>query len=1210
MISPPSIFRVRRSLVALALLAGSAVMSGTAFATAPAPVPISQVPLTVAIPAHPQVLFALANSQSVDGDLSGRIMTGSGLTGSLSALQGSSSPLNYTVPAGFTAPVTGTTSGNSAPYTFTQSGTRYDNSYSRLNVAKAGIQSILQTFLPVADFGLIDYQVTGVGEWTTWVYYMSPTGSDFTFTNTQASNTVYNPCYNIPINVTGDLNPVDNDCTALSGRYGTSFTTEQYMVVGATSDDPAINDVLYASGFPPIFLNYNGPHPANPYTSYSLSNYNNNSITESYYSSLPSGYGIEESPTNAGYVPWSQTVMQVERGFGYYSSTQSAAPSSTTSWPVVVPMTSAGQVPTQTSINSAMACFTGGTCSSTGTTVPDYLGPETNTTATGEIKAVGLQSPIAGLLKAAGDYYSAKNPASSNGCSATRYIVLVTDGLPTMDLAHKLWPPLGSSAASPSPNGYGVSATFNADGSLNTTNDQALTDTISVLSTLAASPNNIKTYIIGLGAGVDSSVNPTAASTLTAMAIAGGTGSYFKAQSAQELNDDMQAILAQILAATQSTAATAVNSTGLHTGAKAYLAQFTTSDAYQDWTGNLTAYPINVTTGQVNMSSPAWSAQSQLDTKTPSARVIATWDPGAGAGTPFEWNASLAPNGISSTTSLGAELSTFSADTMGQDVLNYLRGDTSKELRNGGVFRNRAHILGDIVSSAPLYVGTPEGFSQDATYQAFRNAHKNRAPIIYIGANDGMLHAFDAASGAERFAYIPNGVFANLVKLVNPYYNEQHQYYVNGSPRAADIQFSTDNSWHTLLVGNEGAGGKSIFALDITNADQITNETQLASAALWEFTDADMGDSFSEPAVSNTAAGWMVFVGNGYDSQNEKPYLYALDARTGSVVAKIDLCAAVTTACSSTVANGLSSVSVINSWGLLSQPADTAYAGDLQGNLWRVDISDPNPANWVVTLIFQARDSSGAMQPITTEPAVALNPDYPRLVGDLVFIGTGQLLSLNDLATTQTQTIYGIFDPPRGSATPLGFSGVPTRSNLVQQVLASATIGATTVRVITPGMDAMGNPIPTGNPVNLPYDRGWYVDLSLSSGEREVTDPQVEGGGGLVAVTYQPNQSSCQGGGNSWLYVFNDGTGGSFATPQLDVNNDGSENSSDQATLNGVTVNPVGVPLGAVYGSTPTITSSSSTRCKQIAESNSTIPCINETPGGSNRIGWFEIRQH
>jgi type IV pilus assembly protein PilY1 len=1184
----PTNSTARRSLIAPALFAGAALVSGTALSATspPAAIPISQVPLTVAVPAHPQVLFALANSQSMDGNLSGAIMTGSGALGSdVAGLNASSSPVNYTVPAGFTAPVSNTAAGNSAAYTVTQSGVQYDNSNSRLNVAKGGITSILNTFLANADFGLIQFQTSGLGEYTTWVYYMSPSGSGFTFTNSQPSSGRYvtNPCYNVTLDT---ANSVDSNCKSLASRYS-NINTYQYMVIGASSDDPSINDVLYASSESALCVVYGGPSPATPYPpNRTLSQYESGSITVGYSNAKPSPCATATGPTNAGYVPYSQEVMYAERGFGFYTSGETANPSSSTSWPVLVPMTSAGQVPTQSSVNTALAKFS------------PYLAPETNSTSTSEIKAAATQSPIAGLLKAAKNYYVSANPASSNGCTATRYVVLVTDGLPTKDLSGNNWPPLGSAAAA----GYGVTATFNADGSLNTTNDQALTDAVNVLASLNSA--GIKTYIIGVGAGVDPTANPSAAATLTAMAIAGGSGSYFAATTEQQLNNDMQTILGKILAATQSTASTAVNSTGLHKGDVAYLAKFTTSDTYQDWTGDLSAYPIDPTTGTVNTAagSATWSAQAQLDTKNwDSGRLIATWDPVAGAGTPFRWTSGTPTTGIASSTTLGTQLSTFYGDTNGQDVLNYLRGNSAKEQRNGGAFRNRAHTLGDIVNSAPLYVGAPQGFSQSTSYQTFRVNHKSRSPILYIGADDGMLHAFDAATGAERFAYIPNGVFANLVNLANPYYNEQHLFYVNGSPQAADVQYSTDQSWHTILVGTEGAGGKSVFALDVTSADSFTTESQVASAAMWEFTDSDMGYSFSEPAIANTKAGWLVLVGNGYDSTNEKPILYALDVRTGTKTAKIDLCAAVTSVCSTTVANGLSSVTAVNSYGVLGQAADTVYAGDLQGNVWRVDIRDSNPANWVVSVIFQAKDSSGTRQPITTAPAVALNPHYPRLKGNMVYVGTGQLLNINDLSTTQTQTLYGIFDPPTSSSPPLGFSGIPTRSNLVQQTMTTTTVSGVSVRVEG-----------TVQSVNIPTDRGWYIDFNLAAGERFVTDPQVEAGYALVVVTYQPNTSSCTGGGNAWLTVVNSGTGGSFALPELDVNSSGTLDSHDQTTSG---LNPVGVSLGGVYASAPTIlatsqaTNSGVGAKKLTAESSTNIATWSERGGGRGRIGWFEVRQ-
>ncbi|MGH7210576.1 MAG: pilus assembly protein, partial [Acetobacteraceae bacterium] len=350
---------------------------------------------------------------------------------------------------------------------------------------------------------------------------------------------------------------------------------------------------------------------------------------------------------------------------------------------------------------------------------------------------------------------------------------------------------------------------------------------------------------------------------------------------------------------------------------------------YEDWTGNLLAYPINPLTGYINTAYTAasWQAQVQLDAQPwsappvgivpPAGRFIVTWDPVTSAGAPFEWNPSpVAVSGIASSTALGASLQTFPADTNGQDVLNYLRGDSDLEQRNGGQFRNRTHKLGDIVDSSPLYIGAPNGPWQVASYIAFEGAYRNRQPMIYVGANDGMLHAFNSSTGNEMFAFIPNSVFHNLVKLVNPYYNPQHVFYVDATPEATDIQFS-DHSWHTVLFGSERAGGNSIFALDVTDPSLFTSEAAVASLALWEFTDANMGDTFSEPVAVSTAAGFAVMFGNGYNSPTGTPFLYALNPQTGTVMAKIDRCAAVPTACNLAAPNGLSSIVAMNTRGAL-----------------------------------------------------------------------------------------------------------------------------------------------------------------------------------------------------------------------------------------------------------------------------------------------------
>jgi type IV pilus assembly protein PilY1 len=1152
----------------------------------PPAISISQVPLTVTIPAHPQILLALANSESMDGNLSGAIMTGSGSIAH-PLLFPTASPVNFAIPAGFTPPLDPGDTVN-APYTVNVGGLLVDNSPSRLNVAKAGLTAVLNSYVASADFGLIDYQTGGLTQFTTWVYQMSNPGG-FTFTNTipAVGEYVLNPCFGVN---TALGFPVAQDCAALDAYYATqSITTQQYMLVSSSSDDPSVNDVLYAGGIAPVCVVYNGPNPPSPFLPpFSLASYEGGGVFES-YSSEVNGCATTTGPTNAGYVPFSTEVMYEERGFGYYTFGETANDGNT-----VVPMTSSGATPTPASVAAAIAKFT------------PYLAPETNSTGTPDLKASATQSPMAGLIVHAKNIF-AGNPPTTNGCVAQRYVVLLTDGLPTMDLNHRNWPPLGSTAASPSPNGYGVSVTFNPDGSLNTTNDQALIDVINQLKALNSGANPVATFIIGVGAGVDPSKNPTAAATLTAMAVAGGTNNYFPATSPGAVSNALQTIITAILAQTESTASAAVNSTGLNVNSKVYQSQFVTSDSpYQDWTGNLFEYPIDPNTGIVNTGAPDWSAQTQLDLGP--SRLIATWDPVQNKAIPFEWSPGAGPNKITvASNPLGLDLQSFTPDTNGQDVLQYLRGSTAQEVHNGGTFRNRSHILGDIVDSNPAYIGPSNEGIQSASYIAFEATTAARPPILYIGANDGMLHAFDVTTGNERFAYIPSGVYNHLVDLVNPYYNAQHEFFVNGSPQAADVFFPSDNKWHSILVGTEAQGGRSVFALDVTDPTLLTSEPSLASAVLWDFTDPDMGYGFANPVIATTASGWQVFVGNGYNSNSQKPFLFALDPATGgAAMTKVDLCAKVPTACDLTAPNGLSSPIAVNTGGQVAAGANIVYAGDLQGNMWRIDVSNPTPALWAVSLLFQARDASGNKQPITTKPVATLNPRFPQVLGTMVMFGTGQFVGVPDIANTNVQSIYGVYDPPAGYTTP------PVRDlDLLPQTLSAVTVAGQQFRTIT------------GVTPTVPTNKGWYIDLNLLNGERVINDPRLESGGELVLTTYQPippSVGSCTTGGSSYFMVLNFATGGAFTTPQFDTNGDGKINSTDTVVpaSGGQPVAPVGMSLGNVYASAPTIRSGSFANGTGIALITESTVGVAGTPtiqpvilkgSSKSRTAWWEVRQ-
>ncbi|MCD0495216.1 hypothetical protein LQD23_23340 [Chromobacterium violaceum] len=1147
------------------LLAGLALVALWVRGASTATLAISQVPLTISTPARPQVVIAVTNSESMDGSTitycngtgnsgancsngfsstytgrGGALLTGSGAVGGLT---GSASPVNYPVPANFTPPVTGGAAGSMQPYTSTLSGGQLaDNSPSRLNVAKAGILSILNTYLATTDFALLSYQMSNTSLFTTWVYYMSPPGG-FGFTNTptatSSTDTVLNPCYGYS---SSSSSSVKSNCGSIATALSASSSTvsgSQYMTVGATSDDASINDVLYASNLNPVFLTYGTVSPSNPYSYFSLNSYKNGSISVSYSKVAPNSGGWSTSPTNAGYVPFTPQVLYAQRGWGYGGS-QSYSAAATN-----VAMTNLGS-PSASQLTSAYNSFS------------PFLQPETNSTSTSEIKAAAGQSPIYALLKTAQTSFT--STSSSSGCTPQKYVVLITDGLPTQDKSGYYWPPAGSAAAT----GYGVTASFNADGSLNVagTNDQALLDAISQIQTLASA--GIKTYVIGLGAGVAPATNPTAAQTLTAMAVAGNTGSYYPAVSPAAFSSALGSILVQIQKGSYDQASVALNSTTLSTNTQAFLASFNPSDTpYSDWTGDLAAYALG-TSGGLNVSTSAsWSAQTQVDAFASGSgwqntRLIATWDAVNNKGVPFRWPAT-GVTGINSTQQSQLQPS----DTKGSLRVNYLRGDASQEARNGGAFRNRSHLLGDIVDSGPVYVAKPDGPYIDSSYQTFISNNANRTPMLYVGANDGMVHAFNASTGNEAFAFVPNGVFANLYQLTSTSYNSNHIYFVDGSPQAGDVMFA-DGSWHSVLAGGLGGGGKTIYALDVTSPSSLTSETALANAALWEFSDSGMGYSFGRPTIArlNGSNAFAVLFGNGYASSGNHAIFYAVNPQTGATLAKIDLCSSVPAACSSSAPQGLSEVVAVNSSGNAGAAVDTVYAGDLQGNLWAINVSSANPANWSVRLLFTATDSSGNHQPITSAPAATLNPNFPKQKGMMVFFGTGQLLAQSDLTNTNTQAFYAVYD--NMTITSL------TPSNLLQQTETAITTSvsgfpSTTVSSSLYNWQSPNPPLSCVVGRTCPTLYGWYYTLSFAgSGSRMLTNPQLFAGN-VVYTTFSPSATPCTAGGSSFLMSSNYATGGPPSQPFLDANGDGLVNSSDVYNQQPLS----GVQLGSFFASTP-----------------------------------------
>ena len=538
----------------------------------------------------------------------------------------------------------------------------------------------------------------------------------------------------------------------------------------------------------------------------------------------------------------------------------------------------------------------------------------------------------------------------------------------------------------------------------------------------------------------------------------------------------------------------ASNSTKLEAGARTFQAQFVTGQN-REWAGRLFAYDVNTSTGALTQ---AWSAADQFPIWGPTNATT-------GARQIFYNN--------------GGTLAGFQGTVGGlsSSVVNYLRGDRSGEKSRGGAFRNRLSLLGDIVNSQPVYVGAPNprlytnsSFAGAAGYAAFASGQSTRTPIVYVGANDGMLHAFNANTGKEVFAFVPTEGMSKLsgaLGFTDPAY--EHAYTVDGAMTAAD--WYDGAKWRTALIGTMGRGGKTIFALDVT--------TPATPKMMWEVSDASLGNNLGQPIISQVSNGeWRVLLGNGPNSADGIAKLVSINITTGSV-------STISTATGTD--NGLAG---INAWSAAGNGlVDTVYAGDMKGNLWRFKLSDGS-----VSKLYAA----GETKPFTAAPLVAVNP---KTLQTWVFAGTGRYLNSADRANKNVQTWYGLID--KGVAISGGLEEV--------SILDEGVIGAYDVRVIE-RVAAVG-------------ENGWYMNLvpstGVAQGERMVV-PNFFQGLTLIGTTRIPDSADvCSPTGKGYTMAIDPFTGGRLSGGFFDANGDGVVDGKD--SLDGTPVSGIG------YGSSP-----------------------------------------
>ena len=645
-------------------------------------------------------------------------------------------------------------------------------------------------------------------------------------------------------------------------------------------------------------------------------------------------------------------------------------------------------------------------------------------------------------------------------------------------------------------------------------------------------------------------------------AAVNGRGKYVNASNPMQLVDALLDVIGDIVAQDGSAASVSVNGDELYMSVGSTIRMYQTRYKTPLWVGDIMSYGIN-DDGTVETSVPVWQASVKLDTAlsegaSVSSRLIATLkdDPSGPSGISFKTVTDL-------TAIQQAYFDDGDASTTAQQIMDYIRGSNAKESITD--FRKREDRLGDIVNSTAVHMG---GY-------------------LYVGANDGMLHAFSAESGEETFAYVPNLVMPNLKYLKEQNYSNNHRFYVDNSPYAKEMGNKT------FLVGGLGKGGKGYYCLDITNPSEggdpeqfkfdTLTQAELAAMVKWEYPQADtpttddtddLGYSFSRAYIVDSNAddsthginygdsdleGYVVIFGNGYSSDNGNAVLYFLDPDSGDLIKKINV--------GGSPGNGLSTpvpIDVNNDYKI-----DYIYAGDLLGNLWKFDVTDSNPDNWQVAYCDDGNDAdhcknSTMPQPLfttKTNQPITVKPDvlkHNKKDGYIVIFGTGRFLDDLDWLDTSVQSIYGIWDYGdddddteylgsfNSDNTLSNFNGTLLQQTTIYEQMATQNEKGDTIsayiRVLsqneadwttvadtnsTPATDAWEDPT---------VHAGWFYDLPLT-GERVGVNPLIRDNKAIV-ISFVLEDDRCTGGAESLIHEMNPYTGGRLDYATFDINED------------------------------------------------------------------------
>jgi type IV pilus assembly protein PilY1 len=663
---------------------------------------------------------------------------------------------------------------------------------------------------------------------------------------------------------------------------------------------------------------------------------------------------------------------------------------------------------------------------------------------------------------------------------------------------------------------------------------------------------NVATYTVGF-ALKDSAGNDYDEPTLVATAKV-GYGKYYRAGNEQALLDALTNAVNSIVASISNAGGVAAQSETTAVGNKVFQPVFNPNG----WYGELRCYDLDangnlITGGCTNPKAviPAAASRNIYTSKV----VLADSPPTS----KFVFDDST---GFTAMTTNQKSL-LGSTDLDRKKVINFIRGSdiTGFRARPNG-------LLGDIIDGQPAVVSVPAGITTDAAYSAFISANSSRG-IVLIGANDGMLHAFSIANMSELMAYIPSAVYPHLTALTATDYGQStgtpHTFHVNGTLRQQDVKFGS--GWKTIVASGLGQGGQGFLTVDATNESTMRS----LSTVKWEWNDqndSEMGNSFAAPLIYNvrTSASTVVpavILANGYSNSYDdtgvggkktaadSSALYILNADTGALIKKIS----VTDGSGTNLGAGLSSPAGVDFGqdGIL----DYVYAGDMNGKVWRFDLTDSNPDNFKVytTPIFDA----GPTHPIVMRPAIKpVSKSDGTSLGNLVLFGTGKLLTDADRTDVTTQSFYAVLDDMSST------QGTVPRADLQQRTIDSETTLSSTDTTVRAGTYRKISTSPSLDLTSTApgTKKGWYLDFPATT-ERLVTSPMLFDDKLLFGTGITQSSEKCLPGGKGWVMGLDPMTGSVTKSSRgkefsfIDVKLDGKSTDADK----------VGFQTGAAFAS-------------------------------------------